>query len=69
MRIKGVRKDERRSTFMLNVKEISKLNVNDSAYDEWNDLCNKCSSIVEEAGMTYDDIDNIVRKVKEGTIK
>ncbi len=54
---------------MLNVKEISKLNVNDSAYDEWNDLCNKCSSIVEEAGMTYDDIDNIVRKVKDGTIK
>ena len=54
---------------MLNVKEISKSNVDDSAYNEWNDLCSKCSSIVEEAGMTYEDIDNIVRKVKDGTIK
>ena len=69
MEIKGVKKYERRIVFMLNIKEVLKSDVDDSAYNEWNDLCNKCSSIVAEAGMTDDDIDNIVRKVKNGTIK
>lgn len=47
----------------LLIDEIEKSSIND-----WNELCDACSSLVEKAGMTSSDIDNIVAKVKNGAI-
>lgn len=38
------------------------------ATNDWDELCDACSSLVQEAKMTDEDIDSIVKKVKDGTI-
>ena len=39
-----------------------------SSTNDWDELCNACSSLIEDAGMTDNDIDMIVEKVKKGAI-
>lgn len=52
-------------------KEISKEDllideIENSSNNDWDELCNACSSLIKKAKMTDDDIDNIVEKVKNG---
>lgn len=42
---------------------LNKNNISSS--DDWNELCEKCSSLVSKANLSSDDIDSIVAKVKE----
>ena len=47
----------------LIIDEIENTSAND-----WDVLCDKCSSVIKETGMTDSDIDNIVDKVKNGNV-
>lgn len=47
----------------LIIEEVEKSSTND-----WEELCNECSSIVKEAKMTENDIDEIVSKVRNGIV-
>ena len=48
---------------------MSKLNKNISIEDIIIDeICTACSSLIKEANMTDEDIDEITKKVKNGTI-
>ena len=42
--------------------------IENSSNNDWDKLCNTCSSLIRESGMTDSDIDNIVAKVKNGAI-
>lgn len=42
--------------------------IENSSNNDWNELCNACSSLIEKSGMTDTDIDNIVKKVKSGAM-
>lgn len=33
--------------------------------NNWDDLCNKCSSLIKDAGLTNQEIDEIVKKCKK----
>lgn len=59
------------------VKQINeKISLQDLLIDEidrratndWDELCDACSSLIKESKMTDEDIDSIVKKVKNGTI-
>lgn len=50
------------------IEELLIDEIENSSNNDWNELCNACSSLVEKAGMTEEDIDSIVEKVKNGTI-
>lgn len=53
-----------RTTQKINLKDIIDI-VDNNSSNEWDDLCNKCSSLVKEAGMTEEKIDKIVKKCKK----
>ncbi len=38
--------------------------VVNSSSNDWNELCERCSSLVSEANLTSEDIDNIVAEAK-----
>lgn len=42
--------------------------IENSSSNDWNELCDACSSLIKESGMTNEDIDDIVMKVKNGAI-
>lgn len=42
--------------------------IKDSSTNDWEELCNACSSLIKDAKMTDKDIDRIVEKVKNGTL-
>lgn len=42
--------------------------IENSSNNDWDRLCNICSSLIKESGMTDSDIDNIVAKVKNGIV-
>ena len=42
--------------------------IQNSSTNDWDELCDACSSLVRDAGMTDSDIDIIVEKVKKGAI-
>lgn len=42
--------------------------IENSSTNDWDELCNACSSLIKEAKMTDEDIDEITKKVKNGTI-
>ncbi|MBR3003272.1 MAG: hypothetical protein IKF38_06970 [Clostridia bacterium] len=42
--------------------------IDNSSTNDWDELCNACSSLVKEANMSNEDIDAIVDKVKKGAI-
>ena len=52
-----------KKTQELNIDNIIDIVENDSS-NSWDDLCEKCSSLVKEAGMTYQEIDEIVEGCK-----
>lgn len=47
----------------INLNETIKVIDNNSSND-WDDLCNKCTSLVKEAGITDKRINEIVKKCK-----
>ena len=50
------------------IDEILIDEIERSSTNDWNELCDACSSLIKESGMTDDEIDSIVSKVKNGTI-
>lgn len=42
--------------------------IENSSNNDWDTLCDTCSSLIKETGMTDSDIDDIVAKVKNGVI-
>ena len=56
----------------LNQKtSIEELLIDEIEYNsdnDWDKLCDDCSSLIEKANMTEKDIDDIVKKVKTGMI-
>ena len=52
----------------VSIEEILIDEIENSSTNDWDELCNACSSHIKDAKMTDKDIDNIVKKVKNGTI-
>ncbi len=52
----------------ISAEEILIDEVENSSNNDWNELCDACSSLIDESGMTNSDIDDIVVKVKTGNI-
>ena len=52
----------------ISFEEILIDEIENSSTNDWDELCDACSSLVETAKMTDKDIDNIIKKVKNGTI-
>ena len=50
----------------ISIEEILINDIENSSNNDWDELCNACSSLVKDAKMTDDDIDNIVKKIKNG---
>ncbi len=52
----------------VSIEEMLIDEIENSSTNDWDELCNSCSSLIKDAKMTDKDIDNIVKKVKNGTI-
>ena len=52
----------------ISLEEIFIDDIENSSNNNWDELCNACSSLIKDAKMTNQDIDQIVEKVKNGTI-
>lgn len=52
----------------VSIEEMLIDEIENSSNNDWDELCNACSSLIKNAKMTDKDIDNIVKKVKNGTI-
>lgn len=52
----------------ISLEEIFIDNIENSSNNDWDELCNACSSLIKDAKMTNQDIDKIVEKVKNGTM-
>ncbi len=69
-KIKGVKKYNRREKYMekvinkSNVKNLINMLVEQSSND-WDELCDNCTTLIKEAKMTNDDIDEIVERVRK----
>lgn len=50
----------------ISVKDLLIEEIEETSSNDWNRLCDICSSLIKEAGMTEKDIDKIVEKVKKG---
>lgn len=50
----------------ISVKDLLIEEIEETSSNDWNELCDICSSLIKEAGMTEKDIDKIVEKVKKG---
>ena len=50
----------------ISIEEILINDIENSSNNDWDELCNACSSLVKDVKMTDDDIDNIVKKIKNG---
>lgn len=50
----------------ISVEDILIDEIENSSTNDWDELCNACSSLIKEANMTNEDIDKIVKKVKNG---
>ncbi len=62
-------KSEELPFFMICILNREKFEYAGGAYtNDWNELCDACSSLMDEAKMTDSDIDDIVMKVKNGAI-
>jgi hypothetical protein len=76
MIIKGFKKyNDRRRMHMVNkinkktsIEELLIEEIENSSTNDWNELCDACSSLIDEAEMTDSDIDDIVMKVKNGAM-
>lgn len=52
----------------ISLEEIFIDDIENSSNNDWDELCNACSSFIKDAKMTNQDIDKIVKKVKDGNI-
>ena len=75
MNIKGFKKNNTRRRYIMaklkekiSIEEILIDEIENSSTNDWDKLCDACSSLVESAKMTDKDIDDIIKKVKNGTI-
>lgn len=50
----------------ISVEDMLIDEIENSSTDDWDELCNACSSLIKEANMSNEDIDEIVKKVKNG---
>lgn len=50
----------------ISIEELLIDEIENSSTNDWDELCNACSSLVKDAKMTDKDIDDIVKKVKKG---
>lgn len=48
----------------LNVSDLMDI-IENNSINNWDDLCNKCSSLVKESGITEQEIDEIVKQCKK----
>ena len=67
-KIYGVKKYKKRKMYMVNSKIKTKdllKELMECSTDDWTELCNNCATLIEEAQMTNEDIDNIVESVKK----
>ena len=51
----------------ISLEEILIDEIENSSSNDWDELCNACSSLIKDAEMTDKDIDKIVKKVKNDT--
>lgn len=51
----------------ISLEEMLIDEIENSSSNDWDELCNACSSLIKDAKMTNEDIDEIVKKVKNGT--
>ena len=70
IKIKGIKKCDGRKIYMRKLKTKSNMpNLLDilieQSSDDWEKLCTTCSTLVKEAKMSNEDIDNIVERVKK----
>lgn len=69
--IKGFKKYIRRRYIMTKTKQDISIvdlfveEINNSSNDDWDELCNECSSLIKKAKMTNKDIDVIVKSSKK----
>ena len=75
MRIRKFKEFSRRRRYVMaklkekvSIEEILIDEIENSSTNDWDELCNACSSLIKDAKMTDKEIDNIVKKVKNGTI-
>lgn len=52
----------------VSIEELLVDEIENSSTNDWDELCDACSSLMDEAEMTDSDIDDIVMKVKNGAI-
>lgn len=51
----------------ISLEEMLIDEIENSSSNDWDELCNACSSLIKDAKMTNEDIEEIVKKVKNGT--
>lgn len=75
MKIKNYKKFNKRRRYVMakinqgiSIEELLIDEIQNSSTNDWDELCDACSSLVKDAGMTDSDIDMIVEKVKNGAI-
>ena len=75
MKIKKFKKFVKRRRYVMaklkeniSLEEIFIDDIENSSNNNWDELRNACSSLIKDAKMTNQDIDQIVEKVKNGTI-
>lgn len=57
-----------KSNTNISIENLILNEIENSSTNDWDELCNACSSLIKEANMTEKDIDEIVNKVKNGAI-
>lgn len=63
--IQGYKKYNRRKVYMEKIKAKDLLNeLLQESTNDWNELCTSCRTLIKDAQMTDEEIDEIVEKVK-----
>ena len=57
-----------KSNTNISIENLILNEIENSSTNDWDELCNACSSLIIEANMTEEDIDEIVDKVKNVAI-
>lgn len=52
----------------ISIEDLLINEIENSSTNDWDELCNACSSLIKDAKMTNKDIDDIVKKVKNGAL-
>ena len=66
-KIKGVVKYDGRRLYMgkMRIRKELLSALIDNSTDDWNELCTNCTTLVKEAKMSNEDIDEIVERVRK----